>query len=274
MASSWKRIENYWTKDLDKSFFVDRTTVAPYPSMEEGFFPCKPEIPVDLDIYYSGEIYKANTFKKENDDGTRKTPLYRIRFTDDLHEQIKKDYPECEIVDKSEIRDLNYKIWFNKKRNKFYELSISKGSYGELKKEVYGDNKKFEDQLRVRQEHNVRNSKYQKYFKEKLKIIWNNECPITQISDIKLLIGAHIKPFAKCNPSEAFDEFNGILLSPNIDLVFELGYVSFTDDGKVLLSNEIDKVLLNKLGINEKQRIKFQEHHAKYLGWHRREHKF
>ena len=88
------------------------------------------------------------------------------------------------------------------------------------------------------------------------------------------MIGAHIKPFKKCNPSEAFDEFNGILLSPNIDLVFELGYVSFTDDGKILVSNEMNKVLLNKLGIDKRQRIKFKEQHTEYLDWHRREHKF
>ena len=274
MSNTWKRVENYWTKKLDKSLFEHGLSAVSHESMHERFFPKFPESPVNLDIYFSGEIYKENILKVENDKGTRKgSLLYRIKFSKELRRKIEIHCPEYHLSNKS-ITDLNYQIWFNKKGNKCYELSISKGSYGKLKKEVYGDNEKSEDQLRVRQEYNVRNPKFQKEFKDKLKIIWNNKCPVTQINDIKLLIGAHIKPFKKCNPSEAFDEFNGILLSPNIDLVFELGYVSFTDDGKILLSNEMNKVLLNKLGIDKRQRIKFKEQHTEYLDWHRREHKF
>ena len=45
-----------------------------------------------------------------------------------------------------------------------------------------------------------------------------------------------IKPFFTSNDEEAYDPNNGILLSRNIDSLFDLGYITFENDGKIIFS--------------------------------------
>ena len=44
---------------------------------------------------------------------------------------------------------------------------------------------------------------------------------------------------------EKLDGNNGLLLSPHVDKLFDKGYISFTDDGKVLCANETVKGIEN-----------------------------
>jgi 5-methylcytosine-specific restriction protein A len=46
------------------------------------------------------------------------------------------------------------------------------------------------------------------------------------------------------------DVENGLLLSPNVDSLFDKHLISFSDDGQMLLSNKITSDDLIKLGIN------------------------
>lgn len=52
-------------------------------------------------------------------------------------------------------------------------------------------------------------------------------CPITKISDERLLIASHIKPCAVSEKNEAFDPKNGFILSPLFDRLFDQGFISF-----------------------------------------------
>ena len=54
-----------------------------------------------------------------------------------------------------------------------------------------------------------------------------------------VLIASHIKPFIDSNEEEAYDADNGLLLSRTIDSLFDLKYISFTDEGKMLFSKRI-----------------------------------
>lgn len=51
-----------------------------------------------------------------------------------------------------------------------------------------------------------------------------------------ILIAIHIKPFIKCNENEAYDVNNGILLSRNIDTLFDLGYITFNNSGEIIFA--------------------------------------
>ena len=72
-----------------------------------------------------------------------------------------------------------------------------------------------------------------------------NECPVTHIQEPNLLIASHIKPWAICeDKAEKYDPNNGLLLSPLIDKLFDKGYITFTQNGKIAISpllNENDK---------------------------------
>ena len=60
--------------------------------------------------------------------------------------------------------------------------------------------------------------------------------PITMVSDDRLLIASHIKPWAKSNESEKTDPFNGFMFTPTFDYLFDRGFLSFTDDKRSILS--------------------------------------
>jgi putative restriction endonuclease len=79
-------------------------------------------------------------------------------------------------------------------------------------------------------------------------------CPITLISDDRLLIASHIKPWIKSDDNEKIDPKNGFMFTPTYDLLFDRGFISFTNDGKIVISPWLSKMTCSKLNISpEKQ---------------------
>jgi hypothetical protein len=75
-------------------------------------------------------------------------------------------------------------------------------------------------------------------------------CRVTQVSDRRLLRASHIKPWRACaSNAERLDGQNGLLLSPNVDHLFDRGYISFRDDGQMLISPQIDAQEIARLGV-------------------------
>ena len=120
---------------------------------------------------------------------------------------------------------------------------------------------------------NVRSSTWQSYFKNQLFKLWGSSCLVTGIKNENLLIGAHIKPWAKSSDEEKIDPYNGLLLSPNADKLFEIGLISFQDNGSMMISDKINLSELKKLGIENNIKIDFKEKNLIYLKYHR-ENKF
>lgn len=85
-----------------------------------------------------------------------------------------------------------------------------------------------------------------------------------------VLIASHIKPYHICSEEEQFDVDNGLLLSKNIDYLFDQGWISFEDNGKVICSNNLDEKLKDILN-NKCIDLKFleSEKRLKYLKYHR-----
>ena len=79
-----------------------------------------------------------------------------------------------------------------------------------------------------------------KYREELLKLI--PFCPITLVSDDRLLIASHIIPWAKSNEFEKTDPLNGFMLTPTFDFLFDRGFMSFTNDKKTILSPFLSKM--------------------------------
>ena len=109
-------------------------------------------------------------------------------------------------------------------------------------------------------------------FRQNLEEI-EHTCRITGISDPRLLRASHIKPWRSCTTNhERLDGFNGLLLTPHIDHLFDRGYISFDDDGQVLLSSKIDLRQLALLGIHANPPLRvgpFLNQQRSYLCWHR-----
>lgn len=105
-------------------------------------------------------------------------------------------------------------------------------------------------------------------FRRDLLSLWK-ACPITGCTEPQLLKASHIKPWSKSSNNERLDPYNGILLTPTFDALFDRGYISFEDSGKALISNTLDEAERAALGIKENITIKIFENHKTYLYYHR-----
>jgi hypothetical protein len=76
-------------------------------------------------------------------------------------------------------------------------------------------------------------------------------CYVTGISENALLRASHIKPWRDSNNVERLDHFNGLLLTPNYDALFDAGYISFRDDGCILISEHLSTGTIDALKINQ-----------------------
>lgn len=96
-------------------------------------------------------------------------------------------------------------------------------------------------------------------------------CPITKIDFVPVLKASHIKPWANSSNMERVDPYNGILLSPNMDSLFDKGFMSFNDDGSVIVSPQLGVNGMKALGGDVKVKLSFNAKHLSYLSFHRRE---
>jgi putative restriction endonuclease len=99
-----------------------------------------------------------------------------------------------------------------------------------------------------------------------------HSCRITGVLDRRHLWATHIKPWCESDDSEKLDGCNGLLMSPHIAHLFERGYISFSDEGDLLVSQELNAVVLDKWHIDSSLNVgAFQPEQSYYLGHHRRE---
>ena len=96
-------------------------------------------------------------------------------------------------------------------------------------------------------------------------------CPITMVNDERLLIASHIKPWVKSNKEEKVDPKNGFMFTPTYDKLFDRGFISFEDDGTMLVSPWISPMNQKRLGIFNGKKIKAlpTEGRENYLLYHR-----
>lgn len=112
----------------------------------------------------------------------------------------------------------------------------------------------------------------QDIFRERLIDFWDGKCAVTGLSIQQLLRASHIKPWAKCDSdAERLDVFNGLLLAPHIDALFDRGFVSFEDDGAILISSKVGAIELSILSVSQAMKCHgILDDHRKYLTWHRK----
>ncbi|WP_246473037.1 HNH endonuclease [Pelagibacterium limicola] len=80
-------------------------------------------------------------------------------------------------------------------------------------------------------------------------------CRITGIDKPNLLIASHIKPWRACGTAaERLDGFNGLMLAPHADFLFDRGLIGFEDDGRALFSSQLQETDAVKLGMHTVQR--------------------
>ena len=86
-------------------------------------------------------------------------------------------------------------------------------------------------------------------FRRDLQRLWK-ACAVTGCRELSLLRASHIKPWSASTDAERLDPYNGLLLVPNLDVAFDSGYISFLDNGKILISSRLHQTARKIMGIH------------------------
>lgn len=106
-------------------------------------------------------------------------------------------------------------------------------------------------------------------FRDALLTFWKGRCCVTNCAVGPVLRASHIKPWRASTNAERLDSYNGLLLAANIDVLFDRGLISFSDEGEIIRSREISAEALMLLGCNQTIQTRLSPHHLPYLAYHR-----
>ena len=97
-----------------------------------------------------------------------------------------------------------------------------------------------------------------------------SRCCLCGVSNPNFLIASHIKPWIISDPAEKLDIDNGFLMCPDHDKLFDQGWITFSDDGEIIISEDLsqtDRIFMN---IREHMNMKLTDKNISYLQFHRR----
>ena len=109
----------------------------------------------------------------------------------------------------------------------------------------------------------------QGYYRQQIVNKWEGKCPVSGINIPSILISSHIVSWSESTDEERLDVENGILLSPLYDSLFDRHFISFNDDGTLLISGKFSSEQLSKLNLPKDIKINVSEGMKKYLKLHR-----
>lgn len=121
----------------------------------------------------------------------------------------------------------------------------------------------------------IRDSYLQIIFKNQLKqesesVFGSIKCMFEQLSyPPPLYIASHIKPFRDALGTEEYDVNNGLLLSKNIDCLFDQGFITFANNGKLILSKFLKQDVVAFLQRYSLDKKLMTDKRKEYLIYHR-----
>lgn len=193
-------------------------------------------------------------------------------------EQFGKEYATREDIDR-QYRDVDVDGFIARKYNQIGHL---KNLFGKLDDLVEHDGtiyfKTDADRLFAddSQKKAVRDPYLQRVYKSELEeescIHYGSETPKCMLDGLShpVLIASHIKPYSHCDDGSAdqFDLNNGLLLNKAFDSLFDLGYITFSNEGLIIpsqvladdIKNHLSNYSLHSDFITPK-RLEFMEYH-------------
>jgi putative restriction endonuclease len=100
--------------------------------------------------------------------------------------------------------------------------------------------------------------------------MWGS-CAITNVNVPEILKASHIKPWKDSDNFERLDPYNGLILTPTLDSLFDRGFISFENNGQILISKEVD-IYSKQLNISTDMKLrKHFDSNNQYLEYHRDE---
>ena len=177
---------------------------------------------------------------------------------------------EAEKID-FKIRKYNQVGYLFNFLNKLDDVIFVKNElyFKEDARRIFGDELRYERKIRDPYLHRLYKLQLQD---ESLQNFNDAKCMVERLA-YPVLIASHIKPFFTSTDEEAYDPNNGILLSRNIDSLFDLGYITFENDGRIKFSEteRLNQELKDFIGTYSLDSRFINEKRLEYLEYHRSE---
>lgn len=231
-------------------------------------------------IESESDFFRFMTSDKSINNKSRTNYLSWLRFLSQKHtidSSLTKD-GISEIIEKEKEYQKSRKIYntqrdlgnFKSALRKY--LSFIDSDYTKIQDEtILSEIKKVEknDNLEYTEIQSIKKSRIgQGLFRNNLIQYWKG-CSISGYQFVDILIASHIKPWVDSNNTERLNTYNGLLLLPNFDKLFDKGYISFNSNGKIIFSRffpETDRHLLNITPDTALKKV--EEKHFSFLKYH------
>jgi len=97
-------------------------------------------------------------------------------------------------------------------------------------------------------------------------------CSVTRCATYQVLVASHIKPWSRClTPAERLGSANGLLLTPNLDKLFDRGLIAFGQNFRIILSPKLSRGSHTPLNVDANLRLApagAAEDLLPFLAWH------
>lgn len=234
-------------------FFGQRFPLLAYlffVSDRHNFLPVAPDR-FDLIFEQFGKDYINCPTLSGN--GNWNTYMSFIQSVRDIRDQLRERYPDEDVS----LLDAHSVIWIIGE-----EAFLDFYKNNKTKKVIQAKEKDKEVCTKAR----IGQGQYRK----EMISYWNGKCAVTGCAFTDILFASHAKPWKDSDAVECRDPFNGLLLIPNLDVLFDGGLISFADSGGIMISGLLSEDDQLKLGISKSLRIQnLDSRHLPYLKYHR-----
>lgn len=94
-------------------------------------------------------------------------------------------------------------------------------------------------------------------YRKRMMRVWGERCAVTGVGVQKVLIASHAKSWQESDNHERLDEYNGLLLTANLDRLFDSGLIAFSDSGEMLVHSSLSPSDRAALGLATVARLRF-----------------
>lgn len=262
-------LDEFFDLDNIESFLMLKKDLQKYmvDSRDEFFSPTQ-DYKENISLYYEENVNFINSlendivklhFSKKYDSQGR----YYLNFVKDGYSS--KNWDCLRNVALPRVTKLNFVKVKNIDNNKLY-IYIKPSFFVEERtqeekviiEDLLAGNRNAADTYRRRQ------TQYRRQLLEEMPA-----CIITKVTEDRILEACHIKPYNVCNDDEKYDVHNGLVMTPTFHKLFDMGFISFNDNGTILISPFLSNMNKQRLGLIENHQYRIPSACSEYLPYHR-----
>ena len=204
----------------------------------------------------------------EGEDGHRSDQriVDTTRSRDEIH-LFYRDTHHSPFVYFGEITLLEYQIKSEDPSEFIFQVS-SVQSDTDIFREVREYASEYDTLAETEQDAIVKSRIGQGSFRKNLIRLWGS-CSITGLHNISLLRASHMKPWKTSTNSERMNPYNGLLLIPNYDLLFDKGLITFNREGQIIISKSLSRFSQRVFHVDNRLNLRgvFEQNKA-FLDYH------